>query len=361
MSNRDMNLELPKDILNLFDEITKRGFLVGIVGGFCRDFLLNGSMSKDIDLEIRPKGDVDTTDLYEYLQKTYSTKIHKTYNILTIDFDDYSVEMGLPRVESFTSDVGHSNFTVEFVRDLDFKIGYKRRDFTINAILFLYKDKQWTIIDPLDGVKDLENGLLVECDQETFSKDPVRCLRALRFSIRLNFKLNKYLTNQLSTFDPSTVTIHYLRMEARKSEHPILFLTSLFKLDCLVMSNKIFQDKVEQMVKVDPKLSLEDKTFLVDKLSYSKKGILKLMIGQSIKNLMTSNPEELEVSLILIEKASLSSEYLIYIFKNYFTDFNYNQFKIFLTTRYELTKEDKKSDSKAYRSIILRKRLEQSC
>jgi hypothetical protein len=269
--------------------------------------------------------------------------------------------MGLPRVETFTTDVGHSNFSFEFVSDLDFSLGYKRRDFTINAILFLYQNKEWTIIDPLGGAKDLQNGLLVECNQDTFSKDPVRCLRALRFSIRLKFKLNAYLTEKLEAFDSSTVTPHYLKSEAKKSEHPVLFLTTLFHLKSLIANHVRFYEKVENIVKLDPKLSLEDKIFLIDKLGYSKKGILKLEINSSIQKLMTSQPEELEASLVLINKASLTSEYLTYLLNSYFTDFNYDQFKKFLDASYELTSEDKKKAPGTYRGTVLRKRLEQSC
>ncbi len=355
-----MNLTLPSEITALFDEITARDFAVGIVGGFCRDYLHTGKISRDIDVEIRPLNKTDTSELYSFIQDKYNAKL-LNYNILSVSFGEFSVEMGMPRVEIFNGQTGHSNFDVEFIQDLDYTEGFKRRDFTINAILFLYKEKKWSIVDPMGGVNDLETRSLVECNRATFSKDPVRVLRALRFSLKMNFTLSQYLKEQLESFDSSTATSHYLKMEATKSKKPICFLIKILDLNNLLDETESFDEDLELMVKMDPRIGLQDKQSLVSRLGLSKKGVIKLEINSDINALLKSSFGELENSLILFEKAKVSPLYLAFLLDNYFINFNLASFKKFQTSSYELSKEDKQNDPSLYKRIILTKRIEKLC
>ena len=133
------------------------------------------------------------------------------------------IEMSWPRIEKFDLNVGHSNFEVEIIQDLEHKIDVKRRDFTINAISFTYTGYEFLLNDPLFGVEDIRNKILRACDNTSFIKDPVRFLRAVRFHLKLDFEIDPTLKVLMENMELA-FSAHYLKYEALKTKTPLTFL-----------------------------------------------------------------------------------------------------------------------------------------
>ena len=227
--------KLPESVLTFLDKINQNDFKAGLVGGAPRDFLREMSVSKDIDIELRPIVDCKKDELlvqFKNLIKKLSDDYHvfeKGYNVHEVKIEDFSLEIALPRLELFNGDVGHSNFKAEYISDFDYSKGFKRRDFTLNAIMFEYFKGSWKLIDPLNGLQDLKLGLLRACENTAFVKDPVRFLRAVRFATKYELEMELSLVTLLKNMQLS-LNSHYLRLEAKKSLRPLTFLTRCSEL-----------------------------------------------------------------------------------------------------------------------------------
>lgn len=175
--NKIMNSEI-KQILN---KIEKNGFEAYIVGGFVRDYLLCRK-TNDIDIctNALPK------DIKEIFQSASSNGSYGSFNIKTkhynVDITTYRKEFNY--VKRHPSKIEYTNNLLE---DL------QRRDFTMNAICMNTKGK---IINLMNGVEDLENKLICMIGNplEKLKEDPLRILRAIRFSCthHLNIEENLY-------------------------------------------------------------------------------------------------------------------------------------------------------------------------
>ena len=225
---------LPLAVKELLTKINSLGFKAGVIGGAPRDFLLQNTISYDIDVELRPQVDLagdellaKFKELVTKLSKYYAIK-EKGFNIHEIQIEEFNIEFGLPRIELFTDEINHSNFTAKHISDIDYTDGFKRRDFTANAIMFEF-DQTWKLVDPLGGVQDLKLRRLKACNNQSFVKDPVRFLRAVRFSIKLKFEMDLVLVTLLENMELS-LSPHYLRLEAQKSKMPLSFLLLCLKL-----------------------------------------------------------------------------------------------------------------------------------
>lgn len=156
-----------------------------VVGGFVRDLILN-IPSKDIDIVVVGDGTVVAKEIAETL-KVKNVSIFKTYGTAHFRYKDLDVEFVGARKESYEAN-SRKPFTEKgTLRDDQF-----RRDFTINALaLDLSKANYGHLVDPFNGMNDLQNGIIRTPLQpeETFSDDPLRMLRAIRFATRLNFKI----------------------------------------------------------------------------------------------------------------------------------------------------------------------------
>lgn len=227
--NNNLSVELRK----LFSFFIEEGFKPGVVGGIPRDYLNEASMGKDFDVELRPVDEEDFKNRFLQLPKKLKSQGHnpkeKGYDIWEIELGDISVEFGLPRIEVFNDKIHHSNFDAKHIPDQDYKSGFIRRDFTINAIMFEYNGREWRLVDPLNGVVDLKNRTLKACSNAKFVKDPVRFLRAIRFKQKLGFEFDISLLTLLKNMELK-VSSHYLKTEAQKSNRPLSFLAECYML-----------------------------------------------------------------------------------------------------------------------------------
>jgi len=234
----------------LIKEIHTFGFEVSIVGGMVRDFYLNIPNRHDYDIEVSSKDDSIDIELHfqnliDFLSVKYSLEELK-FRVIKVKLEEFSVELTLPRVENFNDEFSHSNFIVEYVRDPDYRLSSLRRDFTINAMRYVFNGSDWIFIDPLDGLKDLKNKKLTPCSVD-FIKDPVRFLRAIRFSLLYEFEIDIDIKNHLSNLKDSVFNPFYIRSESLKSRAPLHFLFHLISF----IDKKSYDEELKQISTVD--------------------------------------------------------------------------------------------------------------
>lgn len=178
---------LPKIFLELANLFSDNGFNLYMVGGTSRDYLLN----KEI-LDFDFATDATLEEMEKFLQ------INTSFSLLgstTINYNGNKVDITTLRKEEGYYDSRHPS-KVEFVKET--ALDYQRRDFTINAI---YIDKYGNIIDHCNGKKDLENQeiRMIGDVEKRMKEDPLRMLRAIRFSLILGFKLHDNIVEFINT------------------------------------------------------------------------------------------------------------------------------------------------------------------
>ena len=165
--------------------VTENNLEAYVIGGFVRDLLLDRP-SKDIDIVVIGSG-LDLAQKSGEKLRVKKVTLFKKYGTAHFRYKDLEVEFVGARKESYSHD---SRKPV--VEDGTLEDDQNRRDFTINAMaLSLHKDTFGDLIDPFNGLKDLEEGILrTPLDPaKTYSDDPLRMMRAIRFASQLGFKI----------------------------------------------------------------------------------------------------------------------------------------------------------------------------
>ena len=155
-----------------------------VVGGYVRDLFLERP-SNDIDVVVVGSGISMAEGLKERLGKRAHLSVFRTFGTAQVKYKDLEVEFVGARKESYSHD---SRKPV--VEDGTLEDDQNRRDFTINALaVCLNKERFGELVDPFDGLADLEDGIIrTPLDPDvTFSDDPLRMLRCIRFATQLKF------------------------------------------------------------------------------------------------------------------------------------------------------------------------------
>lgn len=229
-SAKKFEAQIPASFKDVHAITKAHGFVVTLIGGVVRDFILKGSVGADWDMELSHPTVFFNKDSWKELGKDLG-KLGKItflpYEIIRLDFKDIQYEFSPPRIETFNGSQGHSNFTAEFDLRMPFANAVKRRDFTINAIgLKFLSEKTVELVDPLDGVVHLFDKKLHPAG-ENFSKDPVRFLRAIRFALKFDLSFTPELEAILTTMSVAGISQSYLFSEMQKSGKPLMFLKKL--------------------------------------------------------------------------------------------------------------------------------------
>lgn len=196
LAQKNLDIQLPDYIYHILGDIQqvksesgKHGRAL-IVGGAVRDAML-GLKSKDIDFEVYNV----TYEQLDHILQAYGQPNLVGQSFGVIKFrgpDGQEYDFSLPRIDN-KAGVKHTDFNVQVSSDLSPAQAAMRRDFTINAISYDPITKE--IIDPLNGIQDLQKGILRHTGI-AFADDPLRVLRMIQFAGRFGFDV-----------DPNTIKI----------------------------------------------------------------------------------------------------------------------------------------------------------
>jgi tRNA nucleotidyltransferase (CCA-adding enzyme) len=160
-----------------------------VIGGFVRDLLLERNFNKDIDIVAVGSGIALALKVSQLLPKQPKVQVFKTYGTAMLRFEDTDIEFVGARKESY-----HFESRNPVVENGTLEDDQNRRDFTINALaLSLNTDTFGALSDPFEGLQDMKNRILrTPLDPDiTYSDDPLRMLRAIRFANQLEFGIEE--------------------------------------------------------------------------------------------------------------------------------------------------------------------------
>ena len=190
MQNQNYKEAIKSDIFSI---ITRASEILEVksyvIGGFVRDYILQRGVAKDIDIVTVGNGIALAKKVASLLPNKPKVQVFKTYGTAMLVYKDMELEFVGARKESYAEDSRNPEVFVGTLED-----DQNRRDFTINALaISLHKDDYGTLLDPFDGLKDLEKGIIKTPlnPDITYSDDPLRMMRAIRFATQLNFKIEE--------------------------------------------------------------------------------------------------------------------------------------------------------------------------
>src|SRR6056300_1369590 len=175
----------------IFTIISKASAILNInsyvIGGYVRDYFLKRGEAKDIDVVAVGSGIDLALKVSELLPNKPKVQVFKTYETAMLRFKDVEIDFVGARKESYSEASRNPAVTNGTLED-----DQNRRDFTINALaLSLHKDNFGDLLDPFNGLKDLEEKRIITPlnPDITYSDDPLRMMRAIRFATQLNFNI----------------------------------------------------------------------------------------------------------------------------------------------------------------------------
>lgn len=167
--------------------LSKEGIPAFVIGGYVRDCFLDRPC-KDIDIVVLGSG-IDAAQKVATALDIKNVSYFKNFGTAMFQYEDLEIEFVGARKESYQRDSRKP-----IVENGSLEDDQNRRDFTINAMaLSLNKSTFGLLIDPFDGISDLKKKIIKTplAPEQTFSDDPLRMMRAVRFATQLNFRIEK--------------------------------------------------------------------------------------------------------------------------------------------------------------------------
>lgn len=189
------NIPLTDPIFKLLaDTAQENNVRAFVIGGFVRDMLL-GRPNKDIDIVVEGSGIELARNVAKKIGHNTRVNVFKTYGTAMINHHEFELEFVGARKESYSHDSRKP-----MVEDGTLQEDQERRDFTINAMAVALNPFTGEVIDPFGGIQDLELKILktpLEPDK-TYSDDPLRMMRGIRFASQLGFTIDKDSLNAIT-------------------------------------------------------------------------------------------------------------------------------------------------------------------
>ena len=224
---QNKNLKLFKIISKIAEENNQQ---VYIVGGYVRDLLMEKNKDADIDFATEGSGIILAQKVANFINPEIKISVFKTYGTAMFRYEGIDLEFVGARKESYSEESRNPEVEQGTLED-----DQKRRDFTINALaISLNKDDFGELVDPFNGVEDIRNRVLRTPlkPEKTYSDDPLRMMRAIRFASTLKFSIEKssFLAIKKEAERIKIVTIERVMVEFNKimlSEKPSIGLKLL--------------------------------------------------------------------------------------------------------------------------------------
>jgi putative nucleotidyltransferase with HDIG domain len=181
------HLTLTEPVFELLSEVAaKQQVRAFVIGGYVRDRLMGRDFRKDIDVVVEGSGIDFARAVAHQLGKSAHVSYFKNFGTAMIKLGDLELEFVGARKESYRSESRKP-----IVENGTLEEDQARRDFTINALAVGLNPLSDEIIDPFGGLLDLENKILRTplLPDQTYSDDPLRMMRAIRFASQLNFEI----------------------------------------------------------------------------------------------------------------------------------------------------------------------------
>lgn len=179
-----------------------------VIGGFVRDYMLQRGRVEDIDVVAVGSGIALARKVSSLLPNRPKVQVFKTYGTAMLRNRNVEVEFVGARKESYTKESRNPEVAAGTLED-----DQRRRDFTINALAIKLNDQGYgDLVDPFNGIKDLKNKLIrTPLDPDiTYSDDPLRMMRAIRFATQLDFTIE---TESFNAITRNSNRIHIITKE----------------------------------------------------------------------------------------------------------------------------------------------------
>jgi len=240
--------KIERKIAELVSEAGGRTFYVG---GFVRDKIL-GIENKDVDIEVHGIKPEILLDILRSVGEPLS--YGSSFGIYSLKGSH--IDIAMPRMEHATGR-GHRDFEVFVDPFIGLEAAALRRDFTMNAA---FEDVlTGEIIDPFDGRRDLANGIIRHVNDQSFTEDPLRVLRAAQFASRFELQIAEETVVLCKNIDVSTLSRERVEEELKKAllngKKPSVFFEVLREMDQLDIWFPELKSCIE--VEQDPKFHPE--------------------------------------------------------------------------------------------------------
>lgn len=304
-------------VKNIFDEIYQQGGRVLLVGGTVRDCLL-GCLSSDLDFEVYHLSFDHLQNILEKFGKV--SFVGKSFGVLRLH--GFDADWSIPRTDSY----GRKP-TVELDPDMSFEKAFRRRDVTVNSMGIDVASLE--LVDPYDGMVDLEKKILRATDVTFFVQDPLRLFRVMQLAARFDMKVDETLSQVCKTMDISDISVERIEQEFfklfTKSQHPSKGLAWLVYIDRFqdvfpkISFNKNFYEKLDAIPE-HHKFTVEQKnmaSFALLAQNVPDDALKNLNIDQKINHdqviALSSFLKKYVGSVDLVEKITRLSWYVQYV------------------------------------------------